>query len=360
MTMIAIIEEWIPRATMVSRSLRLVLLGILLLTTGQIHAAQSITFYHNDVLGSPVAVSDINGDLCWREDYRPYGEKILNNDEKKSANPKCGLGDNQRGYTNHVHDKDTGLTYMQARYYDPAIGRFMGIDPVGVMLDNQVSFNRYAYGNNNPYRYTDPDGEIAAQVVGAIIGGLADAVGQVAVGINEGKTFGGAISSIDGKAVAVSMAVGALTGGYSAIQSAKAISGVISATKATINTATVGAVTSTTGTVATNALNGKTTSPQEAMLSGFGGFIGAGVGAKMANTQARELDKLFDRKGILSSVAKSTKSAINEKAVAAQVTGAQALGSLSISTGFGTATGILGRAGSGENASQPEGPEASH
>ncbi|WP_218943430.1 RHS repeat-associated core domain-containing protein, partial [Exilibacterium tricleocarpae] len=51
--------------------------------------------------------------------------------------------------------------YMGARYYDPAIGRFMGIDAVGFQADNPVSFNRYAYANNNPYKYVDPDGNAA-------------------------------------------------------------------------------------------------------------------------------------------------------------------------------------------------------
>ena len=138
-----------------------------MLITPQLYAAQAITFYHNDLLGSPVAVTDINGDLCWREDYRPYGEKLINNDEEQPANPLCGLDDNQRGYTNHVHDKDIGLTYMQARYYDPAIGRFMGTDPNGVNLGIQSSFSIYAYGGNNPYKYVDPDGrEISVSVIG--------------------------------------------------------------------------------------------------------------------------------------------------------------------------------------------------
>jgi uncharacterized protein RhaS with RHS repeats len=46
--------------------------------------------------------------------------------------------------------------YMQARYYDPVIGRFYSNDPVG--FNNVHNFNRYAYANNNPYKYTDPDG----------------------------------------------------------------------------------------------------------------------------------------------------------------------------------------------------------
>ena len=60
--------------------------------------------------------------------------------------------------------KDVGIRYMQARYYDPVIGRFYSNDPVDALghmqRGNSIAhgFNRYAYGNNNPYRYTDPDG----------------------------------------------------------------------------------------------------------------------------------------------------------------------------------------------------------
>ncbi|WP_249118577.1 RHS repeat-associated core domain-containing protein [Pseudoalteromonas sp. NEC-BIFX-2020_015] len=45
---------------------------------------------------------------------------------------------------------------MQARYYDPVIGHFYSNDPVG--FTNIHTFNRYAYANNNPYKYIDPDG----------------------------------------------------------------------------------------------------------------------------------------------------------------------------------------------------------
>ncbi|WP_438864318.1 RHS repeat-associated core domain-containing protein [Neptunicella sp.] len=46
---------------------------------------------------------------------------------------------------------------MQARYYDPVIGRFYSNDPIG--FRDVHSFNRYAYANNNPYKYVDPDGK---------------------------------------------------------------------------------------------------------------------------------------------------------------------------------------------------------
>jgi uncharacterized protein RhaS with RHS repeats len=56
---------------------------------------------------------------------------------------------------------------MQARYYDPVIGRFYSNDPVGYISENPVmSFNRYLYVNNNPYKYTDPTGQIL-EVIGS-------------------------------------------------------------------------------------------------------------------------------------------------------------------------------------------------
>ena len=68
----------------------------------------------------------------------------------------------QQGYTGHVGD-NTGLVYMQARYYDPVIGRFYSNDPVDALghlsTPNGIhGFNRYAYANNNPYKFTDPTG----------------------------------------------------------------------------------------------------------------------------------------------------------------------------------------------------------
>ncbi len=62
------------------------------------------------------------------------------------------------GYTGHLEDDDLQLTYMQQRYYDPVIGRFYSNDPVGFTASNPMMFNRYAYANNNPYKYVDPDG----------------------------------------------------------------------------------------------------------------------------------------------------------------------------------------------------------
>jgi RHS repeat-associated protein len=62
------------------------------------------------------------------------------------------------------------------RYYDPQIGRFLSVDPVTADSAGGTNFNRYWYGNNNPYKFTDPDGR---QSVGEMINSGASGCGAV-------------------------------------------------------------------------------------------------------------------------------------------------------------------------------------
>lgn len=140
------------------QSWQVALAACLLLLAQIVSAANTVeivTYYHNDHTGTPIAATDENGNVLWREDYSPYGEQL-------TQDPKAAT--NRRGFTGHVQDRDLGLVYMQARYYDPVLGRFMAVDPVGVMPEASFTFNRYAYSNNNPYRYIDPDGNRAVGI----------------------------------------------------------------------------------------------------------------------------------------------------------------------------------------------------
>ena len=59
-----------------------------------------------------------------------------------------------RGYSGHEHLKEFGLVNMNARLYDPALGRFLAPDPFVQMPDLSQNFNRYSYAMNNPLRYS--------------------------------------------------------------------------------------------------------------------------------------------------------------------------------------------------------------
>jgi RHS repeat-associated protein len=138
--------------------LLLAFLFILGISTANARQEPTVTYFHNDISGSPMVATDATGNVVWKESYRPYGDKLRN--EPASQN-----NTNKIGYAGSPFDAGTGLSYMGARYYDPVIGRFMGIDPVGFQEDNVHSFNRYAYANNNPYRYIDPDGHDAVDSI---------------------------------------------------------------------------------------------------------------------------------------------------------------------------------------------------
>jgi RHS repeat-associated protein len=139
-----------------------------------------ITYYVNDPLGSPVVAMNQAGDVIWRKTYEPYG--------KASG----ADGDNRVGYTGHVEEQN-GLIYAGARYYDPALGIFASDDPVRFNENNPMSFNRYAYANNNPYRYTDPNGKNAEEVLNAVDG---IGMGMMGTGLAVGPIPGADLASL--------------------------------------------------------------------------------------------------------------------------------------------------------------------
>jgi RHS repeat-associated protein len=127
---------------------RALVLLLALLGAGQALAARTTTYFHTDALGSVVAATSEAGAVLWRKDYAPYGAQL-----------PSSTGTEKISYTGKPHDAQLGITNFGARQYDPEIGRFLNVDPVGFVESNPMSFNRYLYVNNNPYKYVDPDGE---------------------------------------------------------------------------------------------------------------------------------------------------------------------------------------------------------
>jgi RHS repeat-associated protein len=121
---------------------------------------ETITYLHTDGLGSPVAKSNASGVRISQTKYEAYGMTVAGSDQTTI------------GFTGHYNDKDTELTYMQQRYYDPVAGRFLSTDPVLTNANTGASFNRYVYANNNSYKFIDPDGRDNFTVTGNVTGVL--------------------------------------------------------------------------------------------------------------------------------------------------------------------------------------------
>ncbi|WP_421568826.1 RHS repeat domain-containing protein [Stenotrophomonas sp. PD6] len=122
--------------------------------TAAVTGTISVRYQHADLLGSPIAETDSAGSLTETLEYEPYGQQI------------SGVLKDRPGYAGHVLDAATGLSYMQQRYYDPQVGRFLSVDPVTAYSNPTGAFNRYWYANNNPYRFKDPDGRKCATTDG--------------------------------------------------------------------------------------------------------------------------------------------------------------------------------------------------
>ena len=112
--------------------------------------------------------------------YDAWGKLISMTDASGTA-----LGENRIGarnplrYRGYIYDSETGFYYLQSRYYDPVVHRFINADEQLNEKDGMLGYNMYAYCNNNPVIHADTDGRsltlaciIGFAALGALIGGL--------------------------------------------------------------------------------------------------------------------------------------------------------------------------------------------
>lgn len=269
-----------------SRLVRRVAGLIALLATTLPAFAGSVEYFHTDALGTPVAITDQDGNVLQRSEYEPYG-KLLNRPVTDGP-----------GYTGHVTDAATGLSYMQQRYYDPGIGRFLSVDPVTADGSNGNNFNRYWYAGDNPYKFKDPDGRMfglddaAGIVIGAAVG-VAMQVAQTGTSTTLGEVAGSALTgAIEGEG----MANAPETGGASLIATSAFASAAGDLVKQEVDTrgGTTGAISKTE--VALSGLAGAATSAAHlpaskipGLSSGRNSFqaIGKAVRTRIANGSAK-------------------------------------------------------------------------
>jgi RHS repeat-associated protein len=249
--------------------------------------ASGITYIHTDGLGSPVARTNSGGALISVTRYEPYGLT------SSGATPTIG-------FTGHVNDADTGLTYMQQRYYDPVAGRFLSIDPVTTDVNTGGSFNRYAYGANNPYKYVDPDGRFG--VVGAIVGMTVEIGLQVAMN--------GRVSNWT--AVGVSGAVGVVTGGLGGLIGRAAVAGTVTTGRAVLAAASVGGAASGIGKVIEGKLTGKNASAGEVAVAVATGALGSAAGTKVGLSYISNVESMAASSGIQGHIGATTQASLQQ------------------------------------------------
>ncbi len=168
--------------------------------------ATAIRYQHTDALGSPVAETDANRNIVKRNSYTPYGETF-------GATVIDGTG-----YTGHVMDRATGLTYMQQRYYDPQIARFISVDPIAVSTRDGLNGNRFWYANSSPYEFKDPDGRSPLE-----IGFFLADVGELVHACRSGQGIGMAVAMVAIDAVGVASPIPGISEVAHVLETAKKV-----------------------------------------------------------------------------------------------------------------------------------------
>ena len=103
-----------------------------------------------DGIGTPTALLTRDGTTVARFRYDVWGNQLLADGPESDSMPLRHAG--------HYFDAESGLYYLGARYYDPALGAFISEDPAEGKPEAPISFNPYVAFAANPATYGDPDG----------------------------------------------------------------------------------------------------------------------------------------------------------------------------------------------------------
>lgn len=131
----------------------------------------SVYYIHRDYLGSVLQIVDTKGKIVEENSFDAWGcrrNPVTQVVYATDTAPKLMLG---RGFTGHEHLAMFGLINMNARLYDPVLGRFLSPDPYVQVLGFTQAFNRFSYCMNSPLCYVDENGEFWWIAAAAFIGG---------------------------------------------------------------------------------------------------------------------------------------------------------------------------------------------
>ena len=179
--------------------------------------AAATYYYITNLQGDVVALIDSSGSLAAEYTYNAWGAPL--------TMPYGGAGAgavwppiaelNPLRYRGYYYDAETGFYYLQSRYYDPKIGRWINPEPnvyVGAFDDGSgiTQYNVYAYCANNPVNFSDDTGEFAVAIaIGAAAGGIiCAAISAVSQYVTTGE--------INWKVVGVNAVSGLISGAFAA------------------------------------------------------------------------------------------------------------------------------------------------
>ena len=165
----------------------------------------TLYYYVLNAQGDVVRIVNSSRSVVASYTYDPWGKIISSSGTLADINPL-----RYRGY---YYDAETGFYYLQSRYYDPEIGRFINADSyASTDATGLLSTNMFAYCENDPVNKSDPSGEAFSLItiaVGATVGALVNAAGTALSNVAAGKDWN------DG--IGLALLSGAVSGAVSTI-----------------------------------------------------------------------------------------------------------------------------------------------
>ncbi len=259
--------------------------------------------YIRNIQGDITSIIDTEGNIICTYAYDGYGNHIVLDENGKEDTSLTSIGHlNPFRYRGYYFDEESGLYYLNSRYYDPETGRFISPDILTILDETKGQINGlnlYMYCYDNPIMYTDDSGCLPEWLkwvsIGAAILGAALVVGAITVltcGIGTtvlaGTVVGAGLHSAAIGALigaGVGTIAGGIIGGVYGTMSAKVHSVYISKSNGTVNY--VGRTNNIARRTAEHALNGKGVVPQE-------------VANKLSLRQARGLEQaLIEKYGMI-------------------------------------------------------------
>ncbi len=149
---------------------------------GRRTANGALYFYLEDNVGSTRATIGADGQVVETNDYYPFG--LVMPGRGRGANPPT-----REGFTGKERDPESGLHYFGARFYMPALGRWMVVDP---KEGEYPGVSPYAYVLNNPLTSIDPDGKAVFKVVKVLVKAIikgGDIASEVAGIVDDASTL---------------------------------------------------------------------------------------------------------------------------------------------------------------------------
>ena len=178
-------------------------------TSSTAEFTSNIYYLLTNMQGDVIAIYNEAGQKIYEYAYDAWGNILRS--VQISTGGRAANQVNPFRYRGYYYDTETGLYYLQSRYYNPQWGRFLNADYAEVISDNGTitDKNLFVYCENNPVMRADADGEfwhiVAGAAIGAVVGGLSSIISQAIAG-----------EDINWTAVAISAASGALSGAINA------------------------------------------------------------------------------------------------------------------------------------------------